>query len=309
MTAVAHDPATLAPRPRRAALVLAFGAIYLVWGGTFLAVRYAVAAVPPLVTIAIRCIAGAVLFALWAIARRELTRPTAAQWWTALVAGTLLFLGCHAVLAWAEQRVTSGQAALCMTSIPMWTVILSALRERRLPSWRAAVGLILGVGGVALLVAGGTGTLSPRDAGALVLCGLAWALGALVARDGARVDSTVQWTAMQLAAGGAVVLCGAALAGELETWAPSALTARGAGALVFLVLGGTVAGFGAYTWLMRTVSAASVGTYAFVNPLVAVALAWAVGDEAASGRTAVAALLVVAAVALSWERGPARAGR
>ncbi|GJG88820.1 drug/metabolite exporter YedA [Gemmatimonadetes bacterium T265] len=291
--------------PSRLQVIAAFAAIYGFWGGTFLATRYAVHVVPPLLTIAVRCTGGAVVLGLWLAARGELVRPTAAQWRTAVVAGALLFLGCHAVMAWAEQRVTSGQAALYSTAIPLWTVALAAARERRRPSARVLGGLALGVAGVAVLAAAGA---AGRAAGvvpgrglALVAGAFCWAAGSLVARDGARVDSAVQGTAMQLAGGAAVLLLASAATGELAAWSPASLTARAAASLGFLVVCGTVLGFGAYTWLMRVRPPAMVGTYAFVNPVVAVVLAWLAGDEAASPRTAVALALVLGAVVLTWE--------
>jgi len=144
--------------PSRMAVAAAFAAIYLLWGGTFLAIRYVVAEVPPLLTIAIRCVGGAALLFAWQGLRGGRPTGTAAQWLTALAAGTFLFLGCHALLAWAEQRVSSGEAALLMTAIPLWLVLLSAARERQVPPLRVLAGLGLGVVGVALL-AGGCATM------------------------------------------------------------------------------------------------------------------------------------------------------
>ena len=200
-------PATALPAadtgqaPSRARVVAAFAAIYVFWGGTFLATRYAVHVVPPLLTIAVRCAGGAAVLALWLAWRRELVRPTGAQWRTAAVAGTALFLGCHAVVAWAEQRLPSGQAALYCTAIPLWTVALAAARERRFPPARIVVGLALGVAGVAALAAthpggGGAATLpSPelaRRGLAIVAGAFCWAAGSLVARDGARPASAAR---------------------------------------------------------------------------------------------------------------------
>ncbi|HEU5303840.1 MAG TPA: EamA family transporter, partial [Gemmatimonadales bacterium] len=195
------------PPASRAGLIAAFAAVYLFWGGTFLAIRYAVVDVPPLLTIAIRCLGGTALLYAWLAWRGGLERVTGDQWLTSAIAGAFLFVGCHGVLAWAEQRVSSGQAALFMTAIPLWLVLLTSARERRFPSGTVIAGLVLGTLGVALLARGNgswSGTLLDRLA--LVGSGLAWAVGSVIARDGPRPSSAAQSTAMQLGAGGATVL-------------------------------------------------------------------------------------------------------
>lgn len=281
----------------RARLIAAFAAIYVFWGGTFLAIRYAVAEVPPLLTIAIRCIAGAAILFAWLGWSRRLERSTAAEWRVAAAAGALLFVGCHGVLAWAEQRVSSGQAALFMTSIPIGLVLLDALRQRRAPSARVLAGMAIGTLGIGVLTYGtsaSSGTLLDRVA--LILSGFSWAAGSLLARHGARPASAAQSTAMQLAAGGVAVLAASLAGGELAGWDPFQITPRAVVSLVFLVLCGTVLAFTAYTWLLRVTTPAAVGSDAFVNPVIALGLAWAVGDEVMSGRTLIAAALVVGAV-------------
>lgn len=286
----------------KAKRIAAFAAVYLFWGGTFLAIRYAVAEVPPLLTIAIRCAGGALILFVWLAVRGQLERTTAAQWRVAALAGVLLFIGCHSVMAWAEQRVSSGQAALLMTAIAPWLVILNAFRERRPPEARVLVGLGLGILGVAILTHGtgsGSGTLMDRLA--LVGSDFFWAAGSLVARHGARPESAAQSTAMQLAAGAIAVLSASAATGELSGWTPAQMTPRAVVAILFLIVCGTVLGFGAYTWLLRVTAPAAVGTYAFVNPVIALILAWIVGDGTMSGQTLIAAALVIAAVVLTQD--------
>ncbi len=299
--------------PSRIRIVAAFAAIYLFWGGTFLAIRYAVAELPPLWMIAIRCAGGALVLYAWYLSSARFAgerpeRSTAAQWRVAALAGVFLFLGCHGVLAWAEQRVSSGQAALYLTSIPLSLVLLTALRERRSPSWRVLAGLGLGVLGIAVLTTGSAphsemqhaetgGTLADRLA--LVACGASWAVGSLIARHGARTESAVQSTAMQLAAGSIVVAVASIAFGELGGSPFASLTFRGVAAMAFLILCGTALGMAAFTWLLRVTTPAAVGTYAFVNPVIALLLAWAAGDEVITGRTLLAAVMVVGAVLLT----------
>jgi len=285
----------------RVRLVAAFAAIYLMWGGTFLAIRYAVADIPPLMTMVLRCAGGGVLLFAWLAWRGALERPTRAQWLTAAVAGTFLFLGCHGLLAWAEQRVSSGEAALFMTAIPLWLVALESVVQRRAPTRRVLLSLVLGVAGVAVLSWGESWSGAFTARAVLVVSALFWAVGTLVVRRAGTPLPAAQSTAMQLGAG-ALALLGVSLAvGEPVRWSPADITPRASLALAFLILGGTVLGFGAYTWLLRVTSAAAVSTYAFVNPVIALGLAWAVGDGELSPRTGVAAVLVVGAVVFTRE--------
>lgn len=292
--------------PRRLTLLAAFAAIYLFWGATFLAVRYAVLVVPPMLIIFFRCAGGALILFGWLAWRRELERTTWPQWRTAAIAGLLLFLGCHVALAWAEQRMSSGQAALFSSTIPLWIVLIEAAKARAIPIARVLLGMALGIVGVGVL-AGGTalnaGLASDR---ALVAIGaFCWAAGSLVGRHGARPHSATQSTAMQLASGALWVFAASALHGDLAHFSAARLDLRADLALLFLVLCGTVLAFGSYTWLLRVASPAAVSSYAFVNPMVALALGVAVGDDALSGRIVLSAALVIAAVVLTRGSAPA----
>lgn len=291
--------------PPRAHLVAAFAAIYIFWSGTFLAIRWAVAAIPPLVLIAARCVGGAVLIFAWLAWRGEIERTTAREWLTAAVAGAMLFVGCQASLAWAEQRVSSGDAALFMASDPLWLVLLTALWERRRPTLRVISALGIGMLAIAILTGGSLsgGALVSRLV--LVGSGFAWAAGSLIARHGARPRSIVQSTAMQLLAGGIAVFLGSVMLGEPSGWSTAMLTSRSAIALAYLIVCGTVVGFGAYAWLLNVSTPAAVGSYAYVNPIGALLLGWMVGDGAPTFRTLIGAPLVVAAVVLSRPRRPA----
>jgi drug/metabolite transporter (DMT)-like permease len=291
--------------PRRLPLVAAFSAIYFFWGATFLALRFAVAVVPPMLIIGIRCTGGAAILFAWLAWRRELERPTLAQWKTAAFAGLLLFLGSHVSMAWAEQRISSGQAALFGSSIPLWLVALESVRERTMPPGRVLAGIALGIVGVGILAGGSafnSGTLSDR----LLLCFAAfcWAAGSLVGRHGPRPAVATQATAMQLATGSVWVLTASALRGELASFSISDLTLRAVLSLLFLVLCGTVLAFASFTWLMRVASPAAVSSYAFVNPIVALCLGIMVGDDILSSRVLLSAVFVIAAVVLTIQATP-----
>jgi drug/metabolite transporter (DMT)-like permease len=294
--------------PPRLQLLAAFAAVYFFWGATFLAVRYAVVVVPPMLIIGIRCTGGAMILLAWLAWRGELVRPTLAQWRTAALAGLLLFLGSHVSMAWAEQRVSSGQAALFGSSISLWVVLIESVRERTVPSFRVVAGIVLGFAGVGLLAGGSalnSGTTSDRVL--LAFAAFAWAAGSLIGRHGARPAVATQATAMQLAAGAVWVLTASALRGELASFSLAQLTTRAVLSLLFLVVCGTVLAFGSFTWLLRVASPSAVSSYAFVNPMVALFLGVMVGDDALSGRVVASTVLIIAAVALTIGASPAEA--
>ena len=289
----------------RAALLAAFAAVYLFWGATFLAVRYAVLVVPPMLIIAIRCTGGALVLGTWLAWRRELERPTLAQWRTAAIAGLLLFLGCHVAMAWAEQRMSSGQAALYSATIPLWILLMESVRLRSMPSARVLAGIAVGMLGVGILAGGGAlnaGLLSDR---LLISFGAAcWAAGSLVGRHGARPAIATQATAMQLATGAMWTLLASLLHGDFAHFGVAQLTPRAVLALLFLVVCGTVIAFASFTWLMQVASPTAVSTYAFANPVVALVLGVLVGDDRLGGRVILSAVLVVAAVGLTMSGLP-----
>jgi drug/metabolite transporter (DMT)-like permease len=294
--------------PPRLQLLAAFAAVYFFWGATFLAVRYAVAVVPPMMIIGIRCTGGALILFAWLAWRGELVRPTFAQWRTAAFAGLLLFLGSHVSMAWAEQRVSSGQAALFSSSIPLWVVLMESIRERTVPSLRSVGGMALGFAGVGILAGGSalnSGTMSDRLL--LSLAAFCWAAGSLVGRHGARPSVATQATAMQLATGAVWVLAASALRGDLTTFSVNQLTTRAVLSLLFLVVCGTVLAFGSFTWLLRVASPSAVSSYAFVNPMVALFLGVLVGDDVLSSRVLASAVLVVGAVVLTIRSAPTTA--
>lgn len=291
--------------PSRQRLLAAFGAIYFFWGATFLAVRIAVAVVPPLVTISVRCIGGALILWTWLAWRGDLRRPTLAQWRQAAMVSFFLFLTCQALLAYALQRVSSGQAALVSATIPLWIVLLQSGRRRTLPSLTVFAGLALGTLGVAILAGGAAlNSGTPLDRTLLVIAAFSWSLGSLMSRGGARPEAVAQGTAMQLTTGAVWVLGAAAITGDLRGWSTWAITPQILGAFAFLVICGTVLGFGAYTWLLQVSSPALVGSYAFVNPIVALAIGWLVGDDQITLRMLIAAALVIGAVVLTTLAAP-----
>jgi drug/metabolite transporter (DMT)-like permease len=299
----APAPAASAARAPAAEVMAAFAAIYFVWGSTFLAIRYAVETIPPFAMMAGRCLfGGAILLVLGLVREGELAWPTRREWGGALVIGALLFVGCHGVLAYAEERVPSGIAALCLATIPLFVPLLGwALPDGRPPSRRRVGAFVVGFAGVALLVVsqGTAGGLHATDALLLVGSALSWAAGTVATNVVPVPRSPVLGAAMPLLAGGVILVVVAAGSGELSSLQLADVSGRSIGGLAYLVLFGTVLTFSAYVWLLRVVAPARVATYAFVNPAVAVVLGWAVAGESLTAGAVVASAVIVAAVAVA----------
>lgn len=293
--------------PSRSAVVAAFAAVYFVWGSTYLAIRFAVATIPPFLMAGTRHLAAGAI--LYAFARRKgAPRPTARHWKAAAAIGALLLLGGNGLVSWAETRMASGPAALIVASVPLWMVALSAAGERRRPAFPVFAGLVLGLGGIAILVlphrSGDAVPLVP--AGALVVAALSWSIGSLWSRRAPLPKETLLATAMEALAGGAALWIAGLAGGEGSALHLRALSARSLGALGYLIVFGSVVGFSAYVWLLKVVAPDRVSTYAFVNPIVAVILGIVLGGEVLTLRVALAALAVVGAVSLILLYGSSR---
>ena len=296
-----------APQPRLAAVLLAFAALYLIWGSTYLGIRFAIETMPPFTMAGIRfLIAGTILYA-WRRPRNP--APTWPHWRTAIIVGAFLLLGGNGGVTWAEQFVPSGIAALLVATTPMWMVILDAIRPGGVrPSGAIIVGLALGLVGIAILI--GPNELGGEPVhllGALAVVGaaLSWSVGSIYQRGAPKADATLLNVAMQMLAGGALLLATGVLLGErLDV---GAVSLKSAGALAYLIVVGALIGYSAYVWLLKVTTPARVSTYAYVNPVVAVILGWALADEPLGPRVLAAGAAVVLAVALlTTARTPAR---
>ena len=280
-------------------IVLAFLAVYLCWGMTYLAMRIAVQDIPPhLMSGARFLVAGLVLY-LW-IRRRD-PRPTVIQWRAAAMVGAFLLLGGNSTVAWAEQQVPSGLAAVLIAVAPIWMVGFEWARGGPRPGKRVTAGLILGLAGVALLVSpkgDSTTQVNPIGAVMLVLASASWAWGSVVSKSAPLPKSPFLATSMEMIAGGVLLLLTALAAGQFAHFRPTQVSADAVLAWLFLVVFGSLVGFTAYIWLLGVTSIAKAGTYAYVNPIVAVFLGWAVLDEPVTGRTLIAALVILVGVAL-----------
>lgn len=283
-------------------LIAGFAAIYIVWGSTYLAIRFAIDTLPPFLMAGVRfIIAGALLYA-WT-RRRSGRRPDRGEWKAAFVVGALLLLGGNGGVVWAEQSVPSGVAALIVAIVPCWMVLLDWARPGGpRPAAQVGVGLVLGLAGVALLVgpgslAGGLG-VDPAGSAVLVFASLSWAAGSIYARQTKAPVLPLQTTGMQMLAGGACLTLAGLVNGEAASVDLTAVSARSAAAFLYLIAFGSIVGYSAYVWLLRKSTPARVSTYAYVNPIVAVFLGWALADEPLTPRMLLAAAVIVAGIAL-----------
>jgi drug/metabolite transporter (DMT)-like permease len=290
------------PRPSRTRIALAFAAVYLVWGSTYLAILYAIESIPPFLMAATRfLVAGGVLY-LWARLTGG-TRPTKAQWVATAITGILMLAVGNGAVTWSEQRIPSGLAALFVATVALWMVLLEFLRKNGTrPTRLSIIGLLLGFGGVALLV-GPAALTNARDVdvlAALVLIGasLSWAAGSVYSRVLARPASAALGSGMQMLAGGIVLAIVGVSSGEVGQLDIAAVTTRSMLSVAYLIVFGSLVGFTAYAWLLRVCTPAAVATYAYVNPMVAMLLGWLIAGEEFGPRMIVAAAIILSGVAL-----------
>lgn len=288
--------------PKRWQVAAAFAAVYVVWGSTYLGIRFAVETIPPFSMAGTRAFtAGALLYA-WA-RWRGAAKPEFVHWRSAAIIGGLLLLGGNGLLSWAEQRVPSGVSALIIGSVPLWMVLLEWLwHSGPRPTVGIVSGLIAGFVGLGFLVAPGKlgeGTQVDRyGAGALLLAAFLWATGSLYSRRARLPSSQLTATAMEMIAGGALLLLAGGAFGEWTHFAPAGVTRHSLIAWVYLTTFGSLVGFTAYVWLLKVTSPARASTYAYVNPVVAVFLGWALADEQITPRTLCAAAAIILAVVI-----------
>lgn len=286
----------------RVHLVAAFAAVYLIWGSTYLAIRFAIETMPPFLMAAARFLVAGSLVYLWArLHSRE--RPDRRHWFAAAVVGGLLLLGGNGGVTWAEQRVASGLAALLVATEPLWIVLLDWVRPRgTAPRPAEVVGLLLGFGGVVLLVgpvdSGGGPLVDPLGAAVVVLAALSWAAGSLYSRGAPAPRTPMLGTGMQMLAGGVLLLLVGTAWGEWGGFDPGAVSLKSGLALVYLIVFGAIVGLSAYLWILKHASTAMASTYAYVNPVVAVFLGWSLAGEPLNARVAAAMAVIVLAVLL-----------
>jgi len=290
----------------RSRILVNFAIVYVVWGSTYLAIRFAIESLPPFLMAGARFVVAGGLLYLWVRRPGAADRPappTRTEWaWGALV-GALLLLGGNGAVVWAEHRVPSGVVALLVASLPIWMVLLDWLRPNGVrPTPLVVAGLVMGLVGLVALVGPesivGRGAIHPVGAAVALLGSISWAVGSIAARSERLPRAPLLATSVEMLTGGALMLAVGLALGEGTRTALADVTLRSALAWLYLVIFGSLVGFTAYIWLLGHVSAARVSTYSYVNPVVAVLLGWALASEPITVRTLVAAAIIVGAVAL-----------
>jgi drug/metabolite transporter (DMT)-like permease len=286
-------------RSTRLLLLASFAIIYVVWGSTYLAIRYAVETIPPLVTAGVRHLtAGSVLFA-WAWMRGF--RPTKKEWFGSAILGFLFFFIGHGSLHWAEQVVPSGPAALLVATEPLWLTVLALLLSKKqnlsLPS---VTGLVIGFVGVLLLttdhqLSGQSGSL--LGIGAIIIGTIVWAIGMFYSQSSTSLPAnSVARAGMSLLIGSWFLLITAGMTGEFRGFHWANVSSKSLFGLLYLIVFGSIVAYTAYMWLLERCSPTLIATHTYVNPIVAVLLGWALAGEVITGRTIVAAALVIVSV-------------
>ena len=289
-----------ATRPRAWKILLAFAIIYLVWGSTFLAIRVGVREVPPFLLAAIRfLVAGFVLFA-WMRAKGTVS-PSGREWFSVMVLAVLFFVGDYGLVFWAERRVPSGVTAVMMATIPVFMALseILFLKTQRL-TMRLGVALLVGIGGVLVLISRsisfGDSPIDTFGALALIVAAISWAAGSVLTRKLPLPSSKAMSSGAQMLAGGVFLTMTSAGLGEFHGFRVQAVSLKAWIALAYLIVAGSIIAFTAYVWLIHHESPTKVGTYAYVNPVVAVLLGYFLGGEALSLRTIIGTMLVLVSV-------------
>lgn len=289
-----------ARRPPTWQILLAFGIIYFVWGSTFLAIRVGVREVPPFLLAAFRFSIAGILLYVWMRAKGT-PSPTAREWLSASNVGLVIFVCDYGLLFWAEQRVPSGIAAVMLATIPVFMALseIVFLGTQRFTA-RLAFALLVGIAGVAVLVSRslslGEAPINTAGAIALVIASISWSLAAILMRKLPLPAAKPMSSAAQMVTGGTLLILASAALGEFRGFHLQAVSIGVWMALAYLIVAGSIVGFTAYVWLLHYESPTKVGTYAYVNPVVAVAVGYFLGGESVGPRTLLGTLLVLISV-------------
>lgn len=279
---------------------VALFALYIVWGSTYLGIRFAVETIPPFLQAGLRFLISGIILIVWRrLAGDEM--PTGRQWKSLAIIGTLLLLGGNGLVSFAEQRIASGIAALIVGTVPLWMVLIEAMRPGGVkPTWQAIAGLIVGFGGIYLLVGPSefSGGLRFDVIGtvAVLIASFLWSIGSIYSRSAELPKSALMMTGGEMLAGSIPIFIVSILVGEWRGFHFAQVSTQSWMALIYLIAFGSMIGFVSYIWLLQNAPVSLVASYAYVNPLVAVFLGNWLAQEALSPRTLFAALIIIGSV-------------
>jgi drug/metabolite transporter (DMT)-like permease len=282
-------------------VLLAFAAVYIIWGSTYLGIRFAIETIPPFLMAGTRFfIAGAALY-LW-LRLRGAPGPSMRQWRSMTIVGLLLIGVGNGAVSWAEQTVPSGLTALIIALTPLWFVCIEWFQHAIRPTVEVVLGLALGLIGMIVLIDPAritdSGHLDPIGTTVVVFGTIAWALGSMYSRTAEHPSRPLLGTAMQMLTGGVVLLIVSAVSGEISSFDIRAVSVSSLASLGYLIVFGSLIAFTSYIWLLKAATPSRVSTYAYVNPVIAVFLGWLFADELLNTRIAIAAAIIIAAVTL-----------
>ncbi|MBX5328071.1 MAG: EamA family transporter [Candidatus Bathyarchaeota archaeon] len=282
-------------------VVTAFLAVYLIWGSTYLAIRFVIESLPPFFMAGTRfLVAGAILYIFARL--RGVEGETKGDWSRAFVLSGLMLLGGHGAVVWAEQWVPSGLACLLVGTVPLWMVFLDWMWNKHKPNVKVVGGVVLGFVGVILLVGGveslGASSVDLAGAGIIVFGTFLWANGSLYSRSAKQPRSQLLATALEMVAGGLLLFLVSLATGELSRVRLDLISMRSLVSWIYLVVFGALVAFTCYIWLLKVTTPAKVSTYAYVNPIVAMFLGWALANEPITTRNVAAATIILTAVAI-----------
>jgi drug/metabolite transporter (DMT)-like permease len=289
-----------------ALLIAAFAAVYIFWGSTYLAIKYAIETLPPFLMAGSRFVFAGLILMTWARFSKDYERPKAAHWKTSFIVGTLLLLGGNGGVVFAERYISSSLAALLVATEPFWIVLLSWLwLKGARPNWKVALGLAIGFFGVWLLISGqhsnaseNSGAMNIFGTLAVVVAAMSWATGSIYGLRSPVPKSSIQTSGMQMFSGGLVLLFVSLISGEISKFNITQVSSNSWFGLIYLIIFGSLIGFTAYSWLLKNAQPAMVATYAYVNPIIAVLLGWLIANESFTGQMLIGAAVIVGSVVL-----------
>lgn len=276
--------------------------LYIVWGSTYLGIKIAVETIPPFFHAGVRFLLSGIVLVLWQRAIGN-DMPTKNQWKNTFIVGTFLLLGGNGLVSWAEQTIPSGIAALIVGTVPLFLVIMEALRPNGgKPTWQTMLGLLIGFVGVFILVGpaeitGSQESLNPLGVIALLSASILWAVGSIYSKGADLPKSSFMTTGAEMLMGSIGLLGVSLLTGELSGWSLGQVSTRSWLGLLYLITMGSIVGFGSYIWLLQNAPISLVATYAYVNPIVAVILGYFFGNEILEPRIWLATGIIIGAVA------------